>query len=382
MTLATPQALIERASTQTGLSDFGAEGWREGLERLVAAMAEQPLAPAAVARVETQILNTLTARLRIEDWIARHPEAAQGVIEGPVVIIGLPRTATTAMHAMLSNDPQWRFLRGWEATEPVPPPQSATEADDPRVIKECDRLAASNPLLAKHIAEPGGPVDDLALLRLDFHNQELGWPARAYTRWWRDCDMSTAYAYHARVLKLLQSRRPPNRWLVKAPWHNFNLDPLVGVYPDARFIMCHRDPAKLIASAASLIRSSYGSMLADEQIDAAALGAFVFEHLRISIARVMDFRRRHGDDRFIDVNHEQFNADPFTTVGTIYGKLGMELSPAAREAMSAWHERNRKGVHGEHRYTPEDFGLTAGQIREGFADYIERFGVGPALSAA
>lgn len=122
--------------------------------------------------------------------------------------------------------------------------------------------------------------------------------------------------------------------------------------------------------------------MVDAQIDPADLGGFLFEHLRISIGRVMDFRRRHGDGRFIDVNHEQFNADPFTTVERIYGNLGRELSPSARETMSAWQERNRKGVHGEHRYAPEDFGLTAGQIREGFADYIQRFGVGPARSAA
>jgi hypothetical protein len=75
-----------------------------------------------------------------------------------------------------------------------------------------------------HIHQAGGPVDDGALLRLSFRNQELGWPATDYTRWWRDCDMRATYRYHHRMLRLLQQRRPPNRWLVKAPWHNFHLD--------------------------------------------------------------------------------------------------------------------------------------------------------------
>jgi hypothetical protein len=34
----TPGALLERAQVQSGLSDFGPDGWQGGFERLVAAM--------------------------------------------------------------------------------------------------------------------------------------------------------------------------------------------------------------------------------------------------------------------------------------------------------------------------------------------------------
>jgi hypothetical protein len=374
MTLASSAALIERAKSGAGLRDFGPEGWREGLERLIAAMSERDFGEAAEARIEARLTDVLATRLRIEDWIARHPQVLEEEIAGPVFILGLPRTATTALQAFLANDARWRYLRGWEAAEPIPPPDIATEARDPRNLAERARDHVEGGLdQSLHIAEAGGPVDDAALLRLDFRNQELGWPAESYTRWWRGCDMTTAYAYHARVLKLLQSRRPPNRWMVKAPWHNFHIETLAWRYPDAVFIMCHRDPAQLIPSVASLLQSVHRGFLGAEALSPEELGAFALEHLAVSIGRVMDFRRGHGDSRFVDVRHAEFNGDPFGTVDRIYGWLGVDLAASARAQMAGWLERNRKGAHGEHRYTAEQFGLTTGRIRETFADYVARF---------
>ena len=373
--IASSAELIERARRQTGLADFGPEGWREGLDRLIAAMSEREFSEAATARIENRLTDVLETRLRIEDWIARHPEILDERIEGPVVILGLPRSATTAMQALLANDPQWRYLRSWESAAPVPPPDIATEANDPRVLAEMHGDSHSGTGLSQtlHIAEPGGPMDDTLQLRLNFHNQEFAWPAWSYTRWWRDCDMRGTYAYHERVLKLLQSRRPPNRWLVKAPWHNFHVETMAAHYPDARFIMCHRDPTELIPSVASLLCAVHRGFFGDEALGPREIGAFALEHLAISIRRVLDFRRRHGDHRFIDVRHGAFNADPFATVDAIYGWLGMELAPDARDAMRAWLERNRKGAHGEHTYSAEEFGLDPARIRAAFADYIAAF---------
>jgi hypothetical protein len=376
MTIAAPQALIEQAESRTGLTDFGPEGWREGFERLVAVMSERDFGETARARIEGRFVDVLARRLRIEDWIARHPEVLDQRIERPVFILGLPRTATTALQAFLANDPQWRYLRGWEAQEPVPPPDIATEAADRRLLAERAKQHGDGQLAQSlHIAEADGPVDDADVLRLDFRNQELGWPAWAYTRWWRDCDMTTAYAYHARLLKLLQSRRPPHRWLVKAPWHNFHIEALARQYPDAVFVMCHRDPAKIVPSVASLLGAVHRGFLGADATAREDVGAFVLEHLSISVRRVLDFRARHGDARFIDVRHGEFNADPFGTAERLYRWLGLELGAGARADMEAWAERNRRGAHGEHSYTAEEFGLDAGRIREAFAGYVEAFGL-------
>jgi hypothetical protein len=371
--VARPDTLIARATDSAGLSDFGAEGWREGLGRFVEALSETAYDDAVTARMETRLVDVLRTRLRIEDWIKHHRDVVDQTIDRPVFILGLPRTATTALQALLSNDPQWRYLRGWEASEPVPPTTIEEEAGDPRMLAERRHQQESALGQSMHIHEADGPVDDAALLRLDFRNQELGWPAWPYTRWWRGCDMETAYAYHARVLRLLQSRRPPQRWMVKAPWHNFHVDTLARQYPNATFIMCHRDPAQLIPSVASVVRGVHQTLLSGAAAPSEDIGAFVLEHLEVSIARVMEFRRTQGDSRFIDVHHADFNADPPGTVERIYTQLGATLTDGARMDMEAWHQRNRKGAHGEHRYTAEEFGLSRDRIRAAFYDYAKRF---------
>ena len=42
--------------------------------------------------------------------------------------------------------------------------------------------------------------------------------------------------------------------------------------------------------------------------------------------------------------------------------------------MAEWSDQNRAGSRGEHRYTAEEFGLSDEQIREEFAEYLDRYG--------
>ena len=69
--------------------------------------------------------------------------------------------------------------------------------------------------------------------------------------------MEPAYRYHRRVLKLLQWRCPPDRWWLKTPAHMLSIDALDAVYPDARFVMTHRDVGKVLPSVCAL----YGTFI-------------------------------------------------------------------------------------------------------------------------
>jgi Sulfotransferase family len=365
--------LVARAVRSAGCEDFGQDsGWEEGLDRLIAALEGQEYLPGAVDRIEARLTGALAGRLRVEQWVAAHPGATSSAIEGPVIIIGLPRTATTALLNLLSCDARWRYVRAWESEEPIPPPDIETEGDDRRAVAERDRLASDTTFAGMHIHEAGGPVDDAALLRLSFRNQELGLPAFEYTRWWRDCDMRATYAYHHRMLRLLQHRRPPHRWLIKAPWHNFHLDELLDEYPDARFLMTHRDPARTIPSVCNLVYTAFSTYQPPAAIDPSVLGRFLFGHLQISIARLMDFRDRIGPDRFIDIHHSAFNHDPLRVVQCIYDWLDAPLTPEARAQMAAWSERHRAGSGPDRKYEAGDFGLSSDAITSAFLSYISR----------
>ena len=185
--------------------------------------------------------------------------------------------------------------------------------------------------------------------------------------------MTQTYEYHRRVVTLLQSRRPPNLWLFKAPHHNFHLEAIVAAYPDVRFVMTHRDPVKSVPSWASIVASILPE--AEGERDLHRLGREAAEHLRVGVEQAMAARARLGDDRFLDVHHRQMIKDPMGTVRTIYEWLGYELTPDVEQAIAQWQEANRSGAHGAHRYTAQEYGLTDAQLRSDFDEYVRHFDI-------
>ena len=89
----------------------------------------------------------------------------------------------------------------------------------------------------------------------------------------------------------------------------------------------------------------------------------------------MQQRQRIGEERFLDVHHRDLVDDPKSSIRRIYTWLDLELTPEVEQAILEWQEANRVGASGTHRYTPEQFGLTAKQIRSDYDFYIERFDV-------
>ncbi len=372
--------LIEGARTSTGRSDFGPDGWQEGLEHLLrAADSDLTLDEAAAGRLKKTIHGRLTSRLLIEAWYGQQATAPPPV-EDIVVIHGLPRTATTALHYLLASGPDFRYQRRWEISSPITPPGSTGDADDERRLAAIKRNAGTESGSPQHISELDGPVDDNIILGLDFHNQELGLPLPTYSRWWRGSSLKQTYAYHERVLRLLHTGRPPHRWIVKAPYHNFHLDDLAAQYPQARFVMAHRDPAASFPSACSTIATAQRNALPQQPPDPVALGSFLLEHLVAGIGRAMADRAAIGEHRFIDVTQQQLEADAVGTAARIYDFLGLELTSSSRTAMGKWAAANARGARGPHRYTAEKYGLTKDQIRTAFGDYIERFDVAPEVN--
>jgi hypothetical protein len=278
---------------------------------------------------------------------------------------------------LLTRGPDFRYQRRWEIGSPVPPPDARGDEDDERRLRAIGRGEGRAGGSTQNISELDGPVDDAAILGLDFHNQELGLPLPTYTRWWRESSLRATYAYHERVLRLLHTGRPPYRWIVKAPWHNFHLGELAAQYPHARFVMAHRDPAVAFPSACSTVATAQRNALPQQPPDPVALGSFLLEHLVEGIGRAMADRAAIGDHRFLDVRQTDLEADPVGTAERIYDFVGLEFPGVTRAAMGQWEVANRRGTRGQHRYAAEEYGLTKDAIRTAFGDYIRRFEVRP-----
>ena len=369
------EQLMGEAVEQTGLSDFGAGDFREGLDVLLESLERDgDLHPDADAGVIGDFRRRLVNRLQVEAWYVDHPEVDGVAVRGPIDINGLPRTGTTALADMLSLDQQFRCLRGWEQAQPCPPPEPANEATDPRRMQFEEHQASRSPEdRAKHILEIDATMEDTEILGMAFHGQQMMLPVRSYRDWWREADLTPTYKYHRRVVKLLGSRRPPDLWLFKAPHHKFHLEALASAYPEIRFVMTHRDPGKVVPSYASIVLSV--TPPADGERDLQGLGREICEHLRIGMEHAIEERARIGEDRFLDVYHRQLVADPKGTIRRIYEWLDLELTPTVERTILEWQEANRVGASGTHRYTAEQYGLRTDQIRSDYDFYIRRFDV-------
>jgi hypothetical protein len=371
----TADELIEAAVRESGLTDFGPGDFRVGLATLLDSLEHDgDLDPAADQGVVDDFRRRLVNRLEVEAWYANHPDIERLSVSGPVDINGLPRTGTTALANMMSLDPQFRCLRGWEQTKPCPPPTARDEAADPRRVAAAEFNEQLPPAAkALHLYDLDATMEDTELLGMAFHGQGYTLPVFGYHAWWRNADLEPTYRYHRRVVKLLQSQRPPNLWLFKAPHHMFHLEAIAAAYPDVRFVMTHRDPAKVVPSYVSTVNLFFPPP--DGQRDMRRLGREMSGHLRDGMVNTIAARDRLGEKRFIDVHHHDLVADPLGTLERVYDFLRLPLDNGFLQSVAQWQQRNKVGTHGVHRYTAEEFGLATAQIHADYDFYIDHFNV-------
>jgi hypothetical protein len=372
------EQLVSTACERAGSDDFGGETWREGLDVLVHSLnTEAALNEMGVGAMGDQIVSYLVNRLQIEQCYAEHPEIDQQEIVAPLFGLGLPRTGSTALSFLLAQDPARRSLRVWEAAQPCPPPELATEHTDARIALAQAGIDFTNEMFPGFAGmlptAADGPQECLLPMAFEFRSLIFEGMSSipSYSAWLLACDMEPAYRYHERVLKLLQWRCPPRRWWLKSPAHMLSIDALDAVYPDARFVMTHRDVGKVLPSVCALY-STLTTVLT-ERPDPVAIGVHSQEVWRTGLERLIEFRDRGNEPRFHDLPFEAVQRDPLGQVTQLYAELGDDLSEEARRRMQDWWAQSSKDRAGPGSYQPEAYGLDPADIAEQFAFYHRRF---------
>src|SRR6266852_2181105 len=174
--------VVTEACEQTGVDDFGPDGFREGLTVLCESINQEArLNEVGDAAVRNTVVNSLGNRLRVFDWIRRHPEVGEERIDAPIVVIGMFRAGTTFLSQLLDHDPHNRALLRWEANDSAPPPSPANFRSGPRVDAarlSNDLLETVNPRLkAIHHEDAAGATECIAVMSQDF--KSLSWEAIA-----------------------------------------------------------------------------------------------------------------------------------------------------------------------------------------------------------
>ncbi|MBV8233143.1 MAG: sulfotransferase [Planctomycetaceae bacterium] len=367
-------SFLAEAERRARLSGWGNGRFRTCLEVLIASFEEQDNAH-TFGRLffREYCVRLLVNRLKIQADLKRHPEILEVPIRRPLIITGLPRSGTTFLHRLMSEDPAGRPLLFWEALEPSPPPRAETRRTDPRIArarKSVKTLYALAPqLAATHLYDAEAPEECNNLFG---HELAAGFltfifDVPRYAVWLVDQDLVENYRSFRRQLQLLSWRCPGDHWVLKAPPHLFALDAILAVFPDVCIVQTHRDPLQVIPSACSMSAIFRG--ITSDRVDLRRLGAEYTEALAEGVEKAIAVRAKADPARFFDVSYPRLLADPIGTVREICRYFGSACDAEFEDRMRRWLAENPQHKQGVHRYRLEQFGLDADAVNGRFATY-------------
>lgn len=376
-------AVLSAARDATGLSDFGAEDFRERLRIWLQSFDEdRDLGPLGRAGMFGDAVRYASNRLRLEDLLKRHPEILDQPIDRPIIIAGLPRSGTTHLVNILAADPRLRSMPLWESMEPIPVPDDKpiVAGEDPRYTRTRENWGQFEQILplmpAMHEMAPDHVHEDIELQALDFSTYLPEWLSRPYR--WRDYyyaqDQTPHYAYGKKVLQALTWMRGPNRWVMKSPPHMENLPPLRATYPDATFVITHRDPLAVLQSAVTMI--AYGDRIRRRRIDLKELADYWIERIERLLRACVRDRDSMPNGQTIDVLFHEYMQDQKSVIKRVYAMADMPMTQDAERHIDDYLSANPRGKHGKVIYDLEgDFGVDIPALRERFRFYYDRFPV-------
>src|ERR1700722_18838109 len=357
----TVEDLRESASRMTGLTDFGADDYTDGLSVILESYArDADLTQLGQKAARVGLRGALGARLLSEAGWAAHPEYADVPIERPIFVTGMPRSGTTALHRLLTADPDHQGLELWRAEMTQPRPPRDTWAANPvfQLIQAgYQRHHVEHPeFMGVHYIAADTVEECWQLLRQTLRSVSYECLAHlpTYSTWLQGQDWTGPFRRHKRNLQLIGLNDAGRRWVLKNPSHLFSLDAIMAVYPDALIIQTHREPRTVIASMCSL--AAHATEGWSDTFRGAVIGAGQLELWARGLTEFAAARARYDEAQFLDVDYADFTADPVGTVGQVYEHFGLPWSQEARAAVAGLQAAAGQpgGARPAHQYSLAD----------------------------
>lgn len=377
------EGVLAEARAVTGLDDFGPLDFTERLELLLNEVAaDDNLWRAGKARFRAGCVKAATNRLLNRDFLSRHPEVDDQVIDRPIIIVGLPRSGTTHLENLIASDRRLRHLPVYLGAQAVPAAgQLALPGDkDPRwqQAEQIWQMMAQNPVFAAmHEHSPGHACGENELQMPDFTTYQWEWMAQLPN--WRDYylshDQSGHYTYGKRMLKAIALQFPsPRRWILKGNQHSEQLPALMANYPDAFVVQIFRDALAILQS----VLTMRGLLVLDDQKrpDIAGHVAYWVDRIEWMLKAYIRDRDAIPPGQLLEVKFADILADDIGTAQRVLDFAGLESSPDSLTDMRDYMASHPRGRDGRVVYDMAgDFNLDIGALRERFRFYTDRFAV-------
>ncbi|MFF5979982.1 sulfotransferase family protein [Streptomyces olindensis] len=361
-----PGRVFNRIAVEAGQAPGDGE-FADGFRALLGWWAQaEDLTPVGWQSAQAHVRRHLSNRARVRRLIAEHPEIEREPIEKPVFVVGLPRTATTVTHSVLSVSEGHRCPLLWELLRPdleLPPRQRR------KAITAGHRMVQGANLFAPrfrdiHAMAAEGPEEcTFALPHALMPFSQARIPE--YLAWHCARDFVGDYRYLKQVYQVLQYGRPRRRWMLKSPMHLENLDALLTVFPDATIVWCHRDPVTVVASFCSLIE--HGMAVSTRPLDLHGIGTTWLGLLSRAMTRGLAARAAVPPEQLVDAPYSWLGSDPATGAPKLYAAVGAPWTEADAARLPAAVARPKSTRR--HTYDLSRYGLTRDEVESAFAGY-------------
>jgi len=378
-----------QAEADVGMADPEPGAYDRNLSAIVNSVNEEArLSPTGEQLTFDELVRATRNRLEAGRWLRDHPEVLDETIDRPIFLTGLPRSGTTYMSYLFDCDPGLRQLRHWEVYTPNPPPAHDPASIPARIAAvdafDAARSAAVPNYAAMHLSDADGPDECHWLLTQSYAQAGFFNNMRVPTYFdflVDEIDLTPTFEVHKRQLQLLQWKAPRRRWSLKYPNHLLGMNAILEVYPDARFVMTHRDPVQTLASLSKLTLMLRRRRSHD--VDPHEVGRQLRHFVRRHIDRIMEFDATPaGRERVTHIDYYRLVDAPDVVLGEAYPKAGIEMTPVARENIAEWRRQNPKGRRGTHSYAMEEFGLDPDEVAEEYRFYTRHFDIPREAEAA
>ncbi len=381
-------SLKKEAMEKTNLRDFGDPVYEEPLSAWINDLKNSDINDFGRDFLRRLAVRDLGKRLKVIACLTKNPEILEVEIPPIVFITGASRTGSTLLHNLMATHPQCRTLMRWELMNPIPPPTSETYETDPRIGK---MQASIEPLR-------GSLIENLHWVNAD-EPDENTWGflnctgllgrgiaplMRTWGKWIENNDFRPTYRDFRKLIQVLLWKCPPperGHLLLKCVMTATRVHDFAAVFPEASFVITHRDPFRSLISSCTVGDAICKAFLLEQPgplHEDGTRGQDALETQKSILSALADLVKAESA-RVANVRYADLMRDAVSTTGTVYDDLGMDTPPDLEKLVLEYLEKQRGGKRAKPPSKLDTFGYNADSVWRdtAVAEYCEFFGIQP-----
>lgn len=339
--------------------------------------------------VLNDIVHSIRSRYNFVKYVEKNPDIESVEIREPIFIVSFPRTGSSFLHCCLQEDKYWFSPEIWMQMVLSESPSNPFSEKDIKNIFEVQRslnirdaLIGWSRIKSAHNLHSRNSEDIL------LHSATVGY-FLIYSIYFNNMDKSLKlfgdlplesrvekFKFLKQIFQVQKKNYPGRRLLAMAHFPANDINVLIKIFPDARFITIHRDPIASIKSAISLLDIArtqyyhYQSTTNKEHFKKICV-YYSKGHKNFRKQRELIEKLDGNSNRFIDLSFNQLIKDPMNCIKKIYNKLDINMSNEIEEKITNYILSQTE--HSVRKHIHNKINISTGYIHEQFEDYYIKF---------